>query len=408
MNSKRWLVAMMLAATALAILSPPASARIKLATLPVRERVEIQLENENATLVEEERIVALLKGTNHIDFSWTNTQIDKWTILFRPLAVGDTVRVINQSYPPGENALVWEVFADKAGPVKVRISYIIGNLRRNFSYRATAEADETTLTLRNYMKVQNFSGEEFGPSAVYAGFAGVFQKEMGLAESKEMLVAKFDTVPIKKKFVFNWRTGQVVPDEPKQRYVTMHYVLKNEKPKGAAAPAKGEAPTILGTYPLPFGKVRIFQKDGKGGEAFTGEDWGQFTPIDDEMKLYLGLARDVKVERTVNKNERTAIQFSLFNQEVIVQYKMQNFKKDACTLDIEEDMNQLRNEFCGGGKDHEASWELLGQTTDKGKVERKSAQKIEAHVALAARPKEADKKPDEVIFLLHVLFKNEW
>jgi len=408
MHSKRWLVVMMFAATALAVMAPSASARIKLATLPVRERVEIQLENENATLVEEERVVTLLKGTNQIDFSWTNTQIDKWTILFRPLAVADTVRVINQSYPPGENALVWEVFADKAGPVKVRISYIIGNLRRSFSYRATAEPDESALTLRNYMKVQNFSGEEFGSSAVYAGFAGVFQKEMGLAESKEMLVAKFDAVPIKKKFVFNWRTGQVVPDEPNQRYVTMLYVLKNEKPKGAAAPAKGEAPVILGTYPLPFGKVRIFLKDGKGGEAFTGEDWGRFTPIDDEMKLYLGLARDVKVERIVKKNERTPIRGNLFNQEVIVQYKMQNFKKDACTLDIEEDMNDLRNEFCGGGKDRDASWELLGQTTDKSKVERKSAQKIEIHVSLAARPKEADKKPDEVIFLLHVLFKNEW
>ena len=33
--------------------------RIKLITLPVRERVEIQLDNPNATLVEEERIVPL-------------------------------------------------------------------------------------------------------------------------------------------------------------------------------------------------------------------------------------------------------------------------------------------------------------------------------------------------------------
>jgi hypothetical protein len=71
-------------------------------------------------------------------------------------------------------------------------------------------------------------------------------------------------------------------------------------------------------------------------------------------------------------------------------------------------MNQLRDEFCGGGKDHEAQWELQNETTDKAKVERKSAQKIEMHVALPGRPKEADKKPDEVIFLLHVLFKNEW
>jgi hypothetical protein len=411
MRGRKWLVAAVLATAALAALVQPAAARIKLATLPVRERVEIQLENENATLVEEERVVALLKGTNHIDFSWTNTQIDKWTILFRPLVPGDTVRVINQSYPPGENALVWEVFADNAGPVRVRISYIVGNLRRSFSYRATAEADESALTLRHYMKVANFSGEEFGTAGVYAGFAGVFQKEMGLQESKEVLMAKFDKVPIKKKFVFNWRTGQPVPDEPNQRYVTMQYVLKNEKPK-AAAPAAAKAgeaaPVVLGSYPLPFGKVRIFLKDGKGGEAFTGEDWGRFTPIDDEMKIYLGLARDIKVERTVKKNDRSPIHGNLFNQEVIVQYKMQNFKKDACTLDIEEDLNQLRNEFCGGAKDRDASWELLGQTSDKGHVERKSAQKIEIHQPLPAGPKEADKKPDEVLFLLHVLFKNEW
>lgn len=396
MSGKRWVVGIVVACAAVAVLAPAASARIKLATLPVRQRVEIQLENENATLVEEERVVTLLKGTNHIDFSWSNTFIDKNTIIFRPLVPAGDVEVIHSAYPPNENALVWEVFAKNAGAVRVRISYLVGNLRRTFSYRATAEADESTLVLRNYMRVWNFSGEEFGLSGVWAGFGQAFQdKEMGLQESKEVLIAKFAEVPITKKFIFNWRTGQPVPDEPNQRYVTMHYVLKNDE---------GHK---LGQFPLPYGKVRIFLKDGKGGEAFTGEDWGKFTPIDEEMKLYLGLARDVKVERTVKKNERQKIHGNLFNQEVIVQYKMQNFKKDAALLDIEEDMNQLRNEFCGQ-KDHEAQWELLADTTDKAKVERKSAQNVEIHVGLAARPKEADKKPDEVVFLLHVMFKNEW
>jgi len=396
MSRKRLVVGIVVVCAALAALAPAASARIKLATLPVRQRVEIQLENENATLVEEERVVTLLKGTNHIDFSWSNTFVDKQTILFRPLAPAGDVEVIHSAYPPNENALVWEVFAKNAGAVRVRISYLVGNLRRTFSYRATAEADESTLVLRNYMRVWNFSGEEFGLSGIWAGFGLAFQdKEIGLQESKEVLIAKFAEVPITKKFIFNWRTGQPVPDEPNQRYVTMHYVLKNDEAHK------------LGQFPLPYGKVRIFLKDGKGGEAFTGEDWGKFTPIDDEMKLYLGLARDVKVERTVKKNERQKIHGNLYNQEVIVQYKMQNFKKDPALLDIEEDMNQLRNEFCGQ-KDHEAQWELLADTTDKAKVERKSAQNVEIHVGLAARPKEADKKPDEVVFLLHVMFKNEW
>jgi hypothetical protein len=386
------------AALAVAVLAQSAEARIKLATLPVRSRVEIQLDNPSATLVEEERVVTLLGGTNQIDFSWSNTQIDKYTILFRPLEVGDTVRVVHVAYPPGENALVWQVFADKAGPVRVRISYLIGNLNRTFSYRAKAEFDESSLTLSTYMRVWNFSGEEFGPSGVWAGIGQYFRKEMGLQESKEMLLEKFLKVPIKKQFIFNWRTGQSVPDEPFQKYVTMHYVLVNDEAHA------------MGKFPLPYGKVRIYQKDNADppGEAFTGEDWGQFTPIDDEMKLYLGLARDVKVERTVKSNQNHSVHGNLYHQEVIVQYKMQNFKKDAATLDIEEDMNALRDEFCGGRKDHDAQWELAGEMRDKDKVERKSAQKVEIHVPLPAAPKEADKKPEEVTFLLHLFFRNEW
>ena len=42
---------------------------------------------------------------------------------------------------------------------------------------------------------------------------------------------------------------------------------------------------------------------GESGTAFLGEDWGKFTPIDDEMKLYLGVAQDVVVKRTIEKNE---------------------------------------------------------------------------------------------------------
>src|SRR5271156_1970779 len=93
-----------------------AHARIKLITLPVRERVEIQLDNPNATLVEEERIVPLVKGENQVDFSWTNTQINPDTIVFRVLGPAEVksgdenaaaaenldVRVLSVSYPPNE------------------------------------------------------------------------------------------------------------------------------------------------------------------------------------------------------------------------------------------------------------------------------------------------------------------
>lgn len=43
-----------------ALPSQAALARVKLITLPVRQRVEIQLDHAQATLVEEERIVPLV------------------------------------------------------------------------------------------------------------------------------------------------------------------------------------------------------------------------------------------------------------------------------------------------------------------------------------------------------------
>ncbi|MBM4092403.1 MAG: hypothetical protein FJ276_23710 [Planctomycetes bacterium] len=106
--------------------SQPAFGRIKLITLPVRQRVEIQLDHPDATLVEEERIVPLVEGINQVDFSRANTQIDPHTIVFRVLVRDDDqepdagkpsggkpsggkqpdVRVLSVSYPPNEAALV--------------------------------------------------------------------------------------------------------------------------------------------------------------------------------------------------------------------------------------------------------------------------------------------------------------
>ena len=58
---------------------------------------------------------------------------------------------------------------------------------------------------------------------------------------------------------------------------------------------------------MQYGKVRIFQEDGHGGTAFLGEDWGRFTPLDDEMRLYVGTAQDTVVKRTIDRNEQKRV-----------------------------------------------------------------------------------------------------
>jgi hypothetical protein len=377
-----------------------AEARVKLITLPVRERVEIQLDNAAATLVEEERIVPLVKGENQVDFSWANTQIDPNTIVFRVVApVGEKmldVKVLSVSYPPNEAALIWSVGSSDSGSARVRISYLLGNLTKSFNYRAIASKDEKTLVLNEYMRLQNFANEEFGDTNLFAGYGKTFLKPIGINETKEMLVQKFDKVPIKKTYTcnvaeFGWL------DQPQNKLrVPMHYVLKNDKANQ------------LGAHPLPYGKVRIFiDGGGEGGTAFLGEDWGRFTPIDDEMKLYLGVAQDIVVKRTIEKNERKPIGGNLFNQEVILKYEIENFKDQAVTLDVVENLRHVRNEVRGdSGRDVE--WEILKETNFPGGLDKEKStfEQVTFHAPLPARGK--DGKAEKITHKLHVLIKNEW
>src|SRR3954463_2377751 len=96
MRNVRWLPLALAAASIFVHPDMPAAeARIKLITLPVRERVEIQLDHESATLVEEERIVPLVKGDNQVDFSWANTQIDPNTIVFRVIGPAGDAKALD-------------------------------------------------------------------------------------------------------------------------------------------------------------------------------------------------------------------------------------------------------------------------------------------------------------------------
>ncbi len=375
-------------------------ARIKLITLPVRERVEIQLDNANATLVEEERIVPLVKGENQVDFSWANTQIDSSSIIFRVISpIGDKpidAKVLSVSYPPNEAALVWSIGSSTSGSVRVRVSYLLGNLNKSFNYRAVASKDERQLTLSQYMRLQNSANESYGSTGVWAGFGKRFLKPVGLNETKELLMEKYSQVPIKKTYTCNPAEHDYLDRAQNKLRVPMHYVFKNNKANQ------------LGLAPLQYGKVRIFIEGNEdGGSAFLGEDWGNFTPIDDEMKLYLGVAQDIVVKRTIDKNVTKRIGGNIFDQEVVIKYEIENFKDTAVTLDVVENPRYIRNEF-RADSGREVEWSLGKLTTFEGGLdkERSRFDQIVFHIELPPRTKEGKAKLLE--HKLDITLKNEW
>lgn len=372
-----------------------AAASVKLITLPPRERVEVQLDNPNVTLVEEERLVPLNAGVNEVVFGWANANIDKQSIQFRCLTDPEDIKVLSVSYPPGENALTWQVASPKAISARVRISYIIGGLGKSFAYRAVASRNEETLTLRQYIQLHNNANEEFGMAGMWAGFGERFERPIGINETKRLLVTKFTHVPIRKTYTADLAEFGYLDAAKNQLQIPMHYVLKNDRANG------------LGRFPLQSGKVRIFQDDGHGTLAFLGEDWGGYTPRDDEMKLFLGQAKDVVVKRTIDRRNKVRVLGNLYNYDVIVKYEIENFKDKGVVLDLAESIAALRREILRDtGRDVE--WEFGDQGTLKEMrdAEKSTAEKVVFNIQLP--PRGDDQKAVKQVHTLHVVIKNEW
>lgn len=380
---------------ALALLAaPPAAAGVKLITLPERERVEIQLDNLGVTLVEEERIVPLAKGANEVVFAWANTSIDKSSIQFRCLGDPESATVLSVSYPPGENALTWQVYAPEAGSARVRISYLIGQLDKSYMYRALASNDEQSLRLWQYVQLHNSANESFGIAGMWTGFGERIERPIGINETKRVLSAKFRDVPITKTYTADLASHGYLDAGKRQIRIPMHYVIKNSDDHG------------LGEFPLMPGKVRIFQDDGHGTDAFLGEDWAGYTPRDDEMVLYLGVAKDIVVKRTIDKSERTRVLGQLYDQEIVVKYEIENFKDKPVVLDIAELMPALRAEVIGDTGRH-VQWELGDEgTLETVDGERSTADRPLFRVELP--PRGDDQKAVKQVHTLHVIIKNEW
>jgi hypothetical protein len=331
-----------------------ASARVKLVTLPDRDVVGIMLDNPNYTLVTEERVVTLQAGINQIDFSWQGVSIDPASIQFEILWHKDKVKMLNVSYPPDENALVWEVYSPEAMEERIRIYYLMGGFNRVVSYRAVTDQKEKQAVLESYFRLSNQSGEDFADAQIRAGYGAEWVKDLRNGETREMLSFQNPALPLKKLYVYT----PAVDDKK----VPMYYEVRNEAESG------------LGQFKLPGGKVRIFQRDSSGATIFLGEDWMQDTPVKEKRELYLGVARDVVVKRSIMRDERDRVvrnndkNVVLFDRIVQIQYEIENFKKDPVELKIVETV-----------PDYWRIEELAGPNV---RHEKKDAQTLEIFVAL--------------------------
>jgi len=325
MNAKRIVV---IGVLVLLCVAAGAQARIKLVALPERAATVIRLDNPNATLIEEERVLTLQKGLNKVDFSWKGVQIDEDSIRLVSLDHPSEVTLLSISYPPGEAALVWEINSTGDFAETVRISYLLSNIDRLITYKAVANKAETFVDLKSYLVLRNFSGEDFEKARVLLDYGEAFEQGIDHEETKQMLFLSEPNVPVRKIWTFD---AANLPWDPEQLNnenvgIPVSYEVVNSDKAG------------LGKFALWGGKARLFQQDGHGSTIFLGEDNASLVPVGEKMELYIGDSRDIVVTQRKMRDAQIEIRKNnsgnivLFDTDEIITAKIENFKDSPAVL----------------------------------------------------------------------------
>jgi hypothetical protein len=331
MKGKSRIYSLLVLAVSFMVLAVPVHARIKLVALPERQKTIIRLDNPLATLIEEERVLTLQKGVNKVDFSWKGVSIDADSIRLNVLTHPYKAILLGVGYPPNEAALVWEIHCDEAFEVTVRISYLLSNIDRMITYKGIADKAETHMSLKGFLVLRNFSGEDFEKASVFLDDSLSFEQSLNHEETRQLLFLNKNGISIEKCWTFD--AGELPWDPEKLDInvgIPVSYRIKNIKDSG------------LGTYALYDGKVRVFQEDGHKGTIFLGEDKTGLVPVGEPMKLYIGDSRDIVVtqrkmeEKRINVRQNNKNQVVLYDTDELIKATIENFKDRPAVLTMIE------------------------------------------------------------------------
>jgi hypothetical protein len=312
---------------ALIMLAAPVDARIKMVALPERGPTFIRLDNPQATLIEEERVLTLQKGLNSVDFSWKGVSIDADSIRLTVLSNPDNVSLLSVSYPPNEAALVWEISSSEASEVTVRITYLLSYIDRLTTYKAVADKEETRVNLKSFLVLRNFSGEDFEKASVLLGSGQSSEESISHEETKQLLFLDRNAVPIEKIWTFD---AEKLPWDPEKLDtnvgIPVTYRIRNTATAG------------LGQFGLSKGKVRVFQEDGYGSTIFLGEDSTTVVPVGQDMDVFIGDSRDIVVTQRKMRDQRINVRRNkknrvvLYDTDEVIRATIENFKEKPAKL----------------------------------------------------------------------------
>jgi hypothetical protein len=257
--------------------------------------------------------------------------------------------------PPGDKGLIvkptlfWTVNSSREMSAQMEVAYITEGMNWHAEYVATLGERDDTMGLASWVSIDNQSGATY-PGATLKLVAGEIHRvaERGIPRPEmAMEMAPAKTARMEERAFFEYHmyaldgTTTIRDKEVKQIQLFPETDVTTEKQynfdhtKGARVRVvmRFENSEDAGVgMPLPEGKIRVFKADVDGSLEFLGEDRIEHTPKDEEVKIYVGDAFDISVER--NRTD-----FSKVSDRIVIEtfeIELANHKEDDVTVKVSE------------------------------------------------------------------------
>jgi hypothetical protein len=297
----------------------------------------------------------------------------------RSIRSENTAEIRFPSLPEGlitRPTLRWLVSADESGKKETEVSYLTAGLSWRADYVLVIGEGSPKSDLSAWVTVENTCGTSY-KNAQLKLIAGevhrATQPRQPVPEYATMAMAKgAGDRQFEEKTLFEYhlytlqRPTDVLDKQTKQvslfpnttiattRLYEYDWQRKQDR-VGVMMEFENKEQNALG-MPLPAGRVRVYQKSADGSQEFVGEDNIEHTPKNEKVRVRVGEAFDIAVERTQKDYRRISDRVSEADLEV----KLRNHKKEAVEIVVVD-------HFYG-------DWEILKSSREAKKV---SAYKVE-------------------------------
>lgn len=245
--------------------------------------------------------------------------------------------------------LRWLVNAPNGGNQEAEVSYLTGGMSWNADYVAVID-ESNRAELSAWVTLNNMSGASYEDAKLKLIAGEVHRAQPPMPKYNDFMRAEAMAMDggrqFSEKSFFEYhlytleRPTDLLDNQTKQVSLFPNadvqtkriYEFDNNRNSGKVSVSLeflNSTENDLG-IPLPAGRVRVFQRDTDGSQEFIGEDNLDHTPRDEKVRVTIGNAFDIAVER-VQKDYRQ-ISNTVYEQDIEV--KLRNRKSDTVTIVI--------------------------------------------------------------------------